>query len=1193
MLEAFTKPLSEYREINEIKESLRRGEAPVQVTGCIDVQKCHFIFSLAEEYKNKVIITHNDYDGRKLYESYKLFDPEVLYFPAKDFIFYQADLQGKELVRERVNVLKKLATGMPVTVITTLDAGMDKRRPLSVFRDNTLRIKEADELDLTKTSALLIRIGYEKTERVEEPGEFSVHGGILDVFPFGEEAPVRIELWGDEIDNIRTFEPASQRSVERVDSVSIFPAMESVYTEEEIEKGIEKLKRESESVAEVFKKSFNTEAAANVKKLFREFKENLEFMYYATNTDSYITSFSKQTEIFFDYFDKADTLFVLDEPSRIYEHGKAVYDEYHDSVIHRLEKGYMLPSQGECIIPFEKALKPVTDKKLVVLSTFLNSHKIKCVKSYDIAAKSIVSYRSDFAELVKDAREYRKNKYRILLVSPSSTRGRRLADNLTEYELPAFFSENKDREIKPGEIMIVKGNLTKGFEYPAIKFVVISESDIFGTSRKERKEKKAPDNKKLVHNNLTDGDYVIHENHGMAIYRGIHKIVADKVTKDYIKLEYAGKGILYVPVTALDLIQKYASSDAKKPKLDTLNSGEWKKTKAKVKTSVNEIATELVELYAKRQSMPGFQFSKDNLWQREFEEMFPYEETKDQLLAIEDTKRDMEKNTIMDRLICGDVGYGKTEIAIRAAFKAVQDSKQVAVLVPTTILCQQHYNTFLSRIGDFPVNVEFLSRFKTAKESKKVIEGLRSGEIDIVIGTHRLLSKDVEFKNLGLLVIDEEQRFGVTHKEKIKQIKNSVDVLTLTATPIPRTMHMSLIGIRDMSVLTEPPARRMPIQTYVMDYNDELVREAIARELARNGQVYYVSNKIAGIEDVAVKIQKLVPDANVVYAHGKMPETKLEKIMMDFINGETDVLVSTTIIETGMDIPNVNTIIIENAERFGLSQLYQLRGRVGRSTRVSYAFLLYKKDKMLKEEAEKRLSAIREFTDLGSGVKIAMKDLEIRGAGNLLGERQSGHMSLVGYELYCKMLNEAIRKLKGQTVTDDEYETSVDVSIDAFIPASYIKNEKTKLDVYREIALVSTREEYNDMVDEIIDRFGEMPESVVNLLDISYLRSLANKMYVTDLKIKNHKLYLYMFKNARLDVEMIPQFINAYNGKMRLLPGKEPVFIYDLDRNMNAAGQIAKTTEIIEDMQSLLEKNTNNNSSDKTVNSVEISEAEK
>ena len=489
--------------------------------------------------------------------------------------------------------------------------------------------------------------------------------------------------------------------------------------------------------------------------------------------------------------------------------------------------------------------------------------------------------------------------------------------------------------------------------------------------------------------------------------------------------------------------------------------------------------------------------------------------------------------------------------------------------------------------------MEFLSRFKTAKESKKVIEGLRSGEIDIVIGTHRLLSKDVEFKNLGLLVIDEEQRFGVTHKEKIKQIKNSVDVLTLTATPIPRTMHMSLIGIRDMSVLTEPPARRMPIQTYVMDYNDELVREAIARELARNGQVYYVSNKIAGIEDVAVKIQKLVPDANVVYAHGKMPETKLEKIMMDFINGETDVLVSTTIIETGMDIPNVNTIIIENAERFGLSQLYQLRGRVGRSTRVSYAFLLYKKDKMLKEEAEKRLSAIREFTDLGSGVKIAMKDLEIRGAGNLLGERQSGHMSLVGYELYCKMLNEAIRKLKGQTVTDDEYETSVDVSIDAFIPASYIKNEKTKLDVYREIALVSTREEYNDMVDEIIDRFGEMPESVVNLLDISYLRSLANKMYVTDLKIKNHKLYLYMFKNARLDVEMIPQFINAYNGKMHLLPGKEPVFIYDLDRNMNAAGQIAKTTEIIEDMQSLLEKNTNNNSSDKTVNSVEISEAEK
>ncbi len=698
--------------------------------------------------------------------------------------------------------------------------------------------------------------------------------------------------------------------------------------------------------------------------------------------------------------------------------------------------------------------------------------------------------------------------------------------------------------LQPGEIMTYHGSVLKGFEYPLLKFVVISETDIFGRQQRKKKKKTYEGQKIQNFSDLKVGDYVVHESHGLGVYKGIEKVAVDRVVKDYIKIEYRDGGNLYVLATGLDVIQKYASSDAaKKPKLNKLGTQEWTKTKSRVKAAVNEIAKDLVELYAIRQQKEGFLFSKDTVWQQEFEEMFPFEETGDQLLAIEATKSDMESPRIMDRLICGDVGYGKTEIAIRAAFKAVQDGKQVAYLVPTTILAQQHYNTFLQRMKDFPVRVEMMSRFRTAGEIKKTIEGLKKGLVDIVIGTHRLLSADVIYKDLGLLVIDEEQRFGVRHKEKIKQIKDDVDVLTLTATPIPRTLHMSLVGIRDMSVLEEAPGERQPIQTYVMEYNEEMVREAIVRELSRQGQVYYVYNRVNNIEEITSQVARLVPEANVAFAHGQMKEHELEKIMFQFINAEIDVLVATTIIETGLDISNVNTMIIHDSDAMGLSQLYQLRGRVGRSNRTSYAFLMYKKDKMLKEIAEKRLQAIREFTDLGSGFKIAMKDLEIRGAGNLLGERQHGHMEAVGYDLYCKMLNEAVKTLKGMKKAEEDFDTYVDMDVDAFIPPEYIVNEVQKLEIYKRIASLENEAECDDMRKELKDRFGTVPKSVENLIQISLIRVMAHRRYVTEIKGKMGQITFFMEPYAPVHVERLPELMAKYQGVLEFSAKGTPNFV--------------------------------------------------
>lgn len=1130
-MQALLAPLLELADFSGMRESLRKKKF-LSVSGCADSQKLHMMFGLGDGFKYKIIVTYSDLRVREILEDYQLYDRNVMSYPAKDLIFYQADIHGNQLVKERIRCLRRIMEGKPVTIVTTFDSLMAPQIPLRALQEGILSISKRNPVNEQELARQLVAMGYEKTYQVEAAGQFSIRGGIVDIFDLTEENPYRIELWGEDVDSIRSFDVLSQRSIQKLESVTIYPATEMILSSERLKAGFAKIEKEALGQEEVFRKAFETEAAHRVRTQIRELKEQVEELQAYTNLDSYVRYFYEDTVSLAELFRDQSHIFFLDEPARIKEHGDAVELEFRESMSHRAQKGYVLPTQMELLYSVETVMSRLLPGPLAAICTmdFKNS-LLKPDEKYDINAKSMPSYNNSFEALVKDLKRYKKNGYRVLLLSGSRTRAKRLAEDLRGEELAAIYSEDPMREVLPGEVLTCYGRVLKGFEYPLLKFVVLSESDIFGAQKKKKKKKVYQGQKIQDFSELKIGDYVVHENHGLGIYCGIEKIEVEKVAKDYIKIEYRDGGKLYIPATGLDVIQKYASADAKAPKLNKLGTKEWGKTKTRVRTAVEEVAKDLVELYAKRQQSQGYQYGKDTVWQKEFEEMFPFEETEDQLLAIEDTKEDMESKKIMDRLICGDVGYGKTEIALRAAFKAVQEGKQVVYLVPTTILAQQHYNTFTQRMKDFPIRVDLLSRFRTAGEQKKTIIDLKKGFVDIVIGTHRVLSADVVYKDLGLLIIDEEQRFGVGHKEKIKKLKENVDVLTLTATPIPRTLHMSLIGIRDMSVLEEPPNDRLPIQTYVMEYNEEMVREAIVRELSRGGQVYYVYNRVNNIADITAGISKLVPEANVAFAHGQMKEQELERIMYDFINGEIDVLVSTTIIETGLDISNVNTMIIHDSDRLGLSQLYQLRGRVGRSNRTAYAFMMYKRDKLLKEVAEKRLQAIREFTDLGSGFKIAMRDLEIRGAGNLLGERQHGHMEAVGYDLYCKMLNEAVRGLKGLSVTED-FATTVELDVDAFIPPEYIVNEVQKLDIYKRIAGIENQAESNDMKEELVDRFGKVPRSADNLLRISLIRVAAHKLYMTEIKGKDEKIKFTFKADAPLSGEAIEALLTKYRGQL-------------------------------------------------------------
>jgi transcription-repair coupling factor (superfamily II helicase) len=1145
---SITNPLQKLDTFNTLVSSIQKGSTPILTSGVSESQKNHLSYSLTSALNcPTVIVTHSQVSAKEIYQDIQFFmGDNVKYYPSKDISFYNADFKSLEITKQRLDVLELLSCEKPCVIVLCIEALLDKLTPKDIFLKNILELKVLDTINLDELIQKLIFMGYERRDLVEIPGQFAIRGGILDIFITKNSSAIRIEFFGDEVDSIRILDPLSQRSTDTVDCIKITPVKEVIYSQKIIDIGISNITIEfNKTYSKYIKFGLLAEAENlknNISKILDSLKESPNF----SKLDNYTHFFYEDAASLLDYLPK-NSLLIFDEPKRLNENVTFKLRELNESITNRIEKGELLPSTPNMVFSYTQILSMCKPFSTVLFSNLTYSIKdftVKDIVSFNI--KSLMPFKDDISLMLDDLNYWVKNEYCIFILGGSKIRCQNIEEQIRQHNIPVSYTSNlSDAVQKKGAITIIKGNLKKGFEYPSLKFVLLTYSDLSN----ENKSKKNKKNKKASIESFTDlkiGDYIVHDNHGIGIYKGIEKIIQNNIYRDYLKLQYSDGGNIFVSTSQMDFIQKYIGGESSKLKLSKLSTGEWNKAKAKAKASVKLMAKDLIVLYAKRENAKGFEFSKDTVWQSEFEEMFPYSETDDQLNAIADVKLDMESSKVMDRLICGDVGYGKTEVAIRSAFKAVQDGKQVAYLVPTTILAQQHYNHFVERMKDFPIGVELLSRFKTPKQQKETFLKLENGSCDIVIGTHKLLSKHLKFKDLGLIIVDEEQRFGVAHKDKLKKIKEDIDVLTLSATPIPRTLHMSLTGIRDISLLEEPPLERHPIQTYVMEHNTSFVKEAINRELARNGQVYYVSNRVRSIEDTTIKLQALVPDAKVAYAHGQMSERELEAIMVDFIEGTINVLVCTTIIETGLDISNVNTIIIQDADYMGLSQLYQLRGRVGRSNRLAYAYLTYRPQKVLTEVAEKRLQTIREFTEFGSGFKIAMRDLEIRGVGNLLGADQHGHMDSVGYDMYCKLLLDAVKEEQGEVVLQ-AFETSIDININAYIPDKYITSEEQKLEIYKKIAHISNKEDYFKIQEEIEDRYGNLPIFVQNLLEIALLKAYGNTLYITSIK-QTEKNILFIFRrDACLNIDNLTKVLNKNLNKVNFISSTDPKLIYNIN----------------------------------------------
>ena len=970
-----------------------------------------------------------------------------------------------------------------------------------------IQFKIGDTCELETIKQNLILLGYERNDLVENKGQFSIRGGIIDI-GLSEKQGIRIELWGDEVDSIRYFSISSQRSTEMVQKVLIEPAHEFI---------VENIEAVCKKIEQKYNEPLDIEMIKNGS--------------YISKIDKYFNEFYEEQNTFLDYINKNYIIFI-DENSKVEARKNNIILDNNNLIKSLIEKEKFIPETIKNISGFEYDLKNM--QTIYLQESDLYTHQNR----YEFRYRTINFFKSEIDIVIADIKTYINDNKKIIILGGTQNTCKKILNLLNDRQIPHKYAE-KIENVKNGEVIVTLGSISSGFECYDLKLVVINMSEGLEQVAKRKKSSNAfKEAQKVVYADLKPGDYVVHKSHGIGEFIGINTITADKVTKDYIKIKYKDEDILYVPTSSLDTVRKYIGTGDKEPRLNRLGSKEWENTKNRVKNNLREVAKDLIELYAKRQKMQGFAFSKDNEWQKQFEDEFPYQETDDQLRCIEEAKKDMEQAKPMDRLLCGDVGYGKTEVAIRLAFKAVMDQKQVAYLVPTTVLANQQYEEFKTRMSGFAINVELLNRFKTTKEQENVIKKLKLGEIDIVIGTHRILSKDVEFKDLGLLIIDEEHRFGVKDKEKIKQLKNSVDVLTMTATPIPRTLHMSILGIRDMSVIYEPPQNRRPVQTYVLEYDDEVVKEAITREIERNGQVFYLYNKVEGIEKKANEVSKLVPEAKVGFAHGKMTGKELEQIMMDFIQKKINVLVCTTILESGIDIPNANTIIVENADRLGLAQLYQIRGRVGRSDRQAYAYITYKREKLLSEVADKRLKAIKEFTEFGSGFKIAMRDLEIRGAGSLLGEIQHGHMEQVGYDTYCKLLDEVVKEMKGIEVKEEQ-DIQLDIDVSSYIPDNFIESNSQKIEIYQNIALCRTEEDVQNVIDEIIDRYGHMPEELENLIEIARIKNLCKEANVLKISQRKDKVVFY-FDKSKFNPEIVDKLIKKYSSNIRFSTGVEP-----------------------------------------------------
>ncbi len=1159
-------PLEQSGEYRRLLKSIRGGQSPASVFGLSETQKCHMIAALSRDMQRPMlIVTYNDVQAQKIYEDLSFYGVgEAALFPAREVSFYRIAARSMDITVQRLEILKQIYQGSVRFVVASVEALLARLAPPELFLKGIRSITVGDVIELQEMARWLTTNGYERVEMVEGKGQYSIRGGILDIYPLTAENGYRLEFFDDEVDSIREFDVTTQRSIQKVEKVEIFPAMEIVLGPEEIRRGVKMLR---EQLA-LCRKGTGKQEDGGWERLISRIEEDIQTLKegsYLEPTEAYIPIFYGEDVNLLDYLGE-NTIVFLDEPPRIRERTVNTGLEFEETFKILLERGEVMPVQAHLFTPYDAFLKECLGRMTVTFHMLPRAAAdIKPKGVYHFTTRTMHSFHGQLELLAEDLRSWKSKDYRTLILSGTRSRGQRLVQTLEEFGIQAVFTTDRDREMQPGQVIILPGTLSKGFEYPDIRYALISDQEIFGVQKKRTRVKGKKSGQKIdVFTDLKVGDYVVHENHGIGVYVGIEKLVVEGKSRDYLHIRYAAGDKLYVPTDQMDMIQRYIGIEGKEPRLSKLGGTEWTRTKKKVKESIKEMAEDLVQLYAARQSIQGHAFRKDTPWQRQFEDNFPYEETPDQLQCIEEVKKDMESSKVMDRLLCGDVGYGKTEVAIRGAFKAVMEGKQVAFLVPTTILAQQHYNTLVQRFAEFPVGIEVLSRFRTPAEQKDIARRIFNGSVDIVVGTHRLLGKDIHFKDLGLLIIDEEQRFGVAHKETIKALRKNVDVLTLTATPIPRTLHMSLIGIRDMSLIENPPEERYPVQTYVVEYNEGLVRDAILREIQRGGQVYFVYNRVRSIDRISAGLKELVPEARIASAHGQMSENLLEEVMMDFYNKEFDVLVCTTIIETGLDIPNVNTIIIYDADRFGLSQLYQLRGRVGRSNRLAYAYLTFRKDKMLTEVAEKRLHAIKEFTEFGSGFKIAMRDLEIRGAGNILGAEQHGHMSAVGYDLYCKLLEETLRRMKGELFEDEEMETIMDIKMDAYIPEHYIRDEGQKIEIYKKIASIRSKEDYNDVEEEIEDRFGDFPPSVQNLMAVAYLKVLTSKLRISSVVHRPGQLVLKFHDGKKIEPSILLQVLNEYRSKVSLSATQPPFFTWK-DKN-------AGPEKLVKDVQAFLEK---------------------
>ena len=1079
--------------------------------------------AVANAYENWkgpiVVVTPTMLQATQLYEELvQWYEDEVYLFTVEESLAAEYSIHSPEVVSNRIRTLQFLTTGEKGIVVVPLSGIQKPLVPLEVWKKSTIELVVGEtRLEVEELVTQLGRMGYRREAMVATPGDFSVRGGIVDIYPLDQEHPIRLDFFDDELDSLRFFDAETQRSLEMVENIILLPATDIPFEYEVVFEAKAKIQKAYEKDIKSSESDERTQLLTNQ---MNHLMTQLEEGEIPPKISYWLELFYKEKTSILDYVSKAGYLLV-DDYARIQEKQRSLHEEAGLWKIHQLELG-MIASSIDMIFEGKKVLKDSTLPRTYFSLFQKGLGRLTFEAIHNIQERSMTQFFSQMPMVKVEADRWAKQKATVIVVVDQLTRASKVEQTFHDFDIPAIIT----KEVQEGILQIMVGTFSHGFELPQDKFVVVTEKELFNklTKRAPRTQKISNAERLKSYTELAVGDYVVHVNHGVGVYQGMETLEINGVHQDYMSIHYQDGGHLFVPVHQIKLVQKYVSSDAKVPKLNKLGSSEWAKTKRKVETKIEDIADELIELYAKRDAEKGYAFSKDTVEQKEFEDAFPYSETQDQLRSIEEIKADMQKDKPMDRLLVGDVGYGKTEVAMRAVFKALMDGKQAAVLVPTTILAEQHYENFVQRFADYPFKIGLLSRFRTKKEQQETIEGLQKGQVDVVIGTHRVLSKDVNFLDLGLLVVDEEQRFGVKHKERLKQLKSQVDVLTLTATPIPRTLHMSMLGVRDLSVIETPPSNRYPVQTFVMEQQGITIKDGIERELARGGQVFYLYNRVETIEKKADELRQLVPEARVGVIHGQMSETTLENILYQFIEGEYDVLVTTTIIETGVDIPNVNTLFIENADHMGLSQLYQLRGRVGRSNRIAYAYLMYQPDKTLTEVGEKRLQAMRDFTELGSGFKIAMRDLSIRGAGNLLGKQQHGFIDSVGFDLYSQMLSEAVLKKQGKAVPTMEDSVEIDLQVDAYIPATYIQDERQKIEMYKRIRSIDSMETYHELLDDFIDRFGEFPDEVSFLLEVGMLKYFAEQLSITSIKKKQHSIIVSIAQPVAQQLEGVAIF---------------------------------------------------------------------